>query len=312
MSDVPRPREGRGHRRRHRRQLPGRAPRPARLDRHGPDRQGATPEPGRLDRARVELHLPDRSQQGDGVPHAGESAPVRRPRAQQHLRRHRSGAEARADGGVQPPHDVGQGMGHRLASADACRDQGARAVRERGDPPRRLLHAERLVRRLVADRHADAGRGDRQPPACRCSPTPRCSTSRPRTAPWQGGRRTDKGRIEAEHVVDRLRRVESAHREDGRRHHPAHPGRPPDGRRRADRHPAAVGQGGRLPDHPRHGHVLLRAPDCRLDGGRLVRAPADLHAPRRHPVDPGVGAVAHRAARSRRTTSTSSSRRPSS
>ena len=48
---------------------------------------------------------------------------------------------------------------------------------------------------------------------------------------------TDKGRIEAEHVVDRLRRVEPAHRRDGRRQHPAHAGRAPDGRRRPDRHP---------------------------------------------------------------------------
>ena len=95
---------------------------------------------------------------------------------------------------------------------------------------------------------------------------------------------TDKGRIEAEYVVDRLRRVEPAHRQDGRRQHPAHARRAPDGRRRPDRHPAAERQGGRLPDRPRHGHVLLRAPVGRLDGGRQLRPPADLHAPRRHPV----------------------------
>ncbi len=41
---------------------------------------------------------------------------------------------------------------------------------------------------------------------------------------------------------------------------PAHAGRAPDGRRRPDRHPPAERQGGRLPDRPRHGHVLLRAP----------------------------------------------------
>ena len=41
----------------------------------------------------------------------------------------------------------------------------------------------------------------------------------------------------------------------------------------------------------------------RFDGSRLVRPPPDLHAPERHPVDRGVGAVADRACRSPMTTS---------
>ena len=35
----------------------------------------------------------------------------------------------------------------------------------------------------LGHRHADARRGRRQRARCRCSPTPRCSTSRPRTCP---------------------------------------------------------------------------------------------------------------------------------
>ena len=46
----------------------------------------------------------------------------------------------------------------------------------------------------------------------------------------------------------------------------------------------------RLPDRARHGHVLLRAPVVRLDGGRLVRPPPDPAPPRRHPVERGGGA----------------------
>ena len=67
-----------------------------RLDRHGPARQGTAAQPRRLDRPRLELHLPDRSQQGDGVPHAREPAPIRGTGAEQHLRRHRGRPHARS------------------------------------------------------------------------------------------------------------------------------------------------------------------------------------------------------------------------
>ena len=110
------------------------------------------------------------------------SAQYDRPRAQQHLRRHRGRPQAGAARGVQPPHDLGQGVGHRRPLAHAGRDQGARPVHQRGDPPRRVLHPERVVRRLAASRHADARRGRRRRRTCRCSPTPRCSTSRSSTA----------------------------------------------------------------------------------------------------------------------------------
>ena len=74
-------------RRRHRRQLPRRSPRPARVDRHRARRQGPAAQPGRLDRPRLELHLPHRPQQGDGAADAGEPAPVRRARGQHDVRR---------------------------------------------------------------------------------------------------------------------------------------------------------------------------------------------------------------------------------
>ena len=63
----PHRRERRGDRVRHRRELGGRPPGPAGLARHRADRQGPAAEPRRIDRARVELHLPGRSQPGDGA-----------------------------------------------------------------------------------------------------------------------------------------------------------------------------------------------------------------------------------------------------
>ena len=181
-------------------------------------------------------------------------------------------------------------------------DQGAGPVHQRGDPPRRLLHTERLVRRLAGDRHADAQRGRRR----RCAAGVRQHRgARRRDRGWprrpEGRRRPhQQGSHRSRVRRDRLRRVEPADRQDGRCQHPAHSCGPPDGRRRPDRHPPAEWQGGRLPDRSRHGHVLLRASDRRFDGGRLVRPPSDLHAPRRHSVQRGIGAVADRVAVHRR------------
>ena len=73
----------------------------------------------------------------------------------------------------------------------------------------------------------------------RCSPTPRCSTSRSTTAT---GSRSRRGHRQGPHrVPSTLRsragcgRPGSRH---GRRHHPLDSGRAPDGRRRTDRRPA--------------------------------------------------------------------------
>ena len=114
----------------------------------------------------------------------------------------------------------------------------------------------------------------------RCSPTPRCATSRPRPSMGlQGSPPSSPTKAASSAAAWRSRwRVEPAHRR-WRRQHPAHARRPPDGRRRADRRPARDERRGRLPDHPRHGHVLLRAPVGGLDGGRLVRPPAIFHHP---------------------------------
>ena len=72
---------------------------------------------------------------------------------------------------------------------------------------------------------------------------------------------------------DRLRRVEPEAGEDGGRVDPAHPRRAPDDLGGAD--PAARRAAGRdlVPDRPRHGHVLLRAPARRRHGGGLLRPP---------------------------------------
>ena len=116
------------------------------------------------------------------------------------VRRHRGRPRRRAARGVQPPHDVGQGVGHRGPPADAGRDQGARAVHQRRHRARRLLHAERVGGRLAADGHADARGGDRQG---RAAGVRQHRGARPRgrpTAPVTAVV-TDKGRIEAEHVA---------------------------------------------------------------------------------------------------------------
>ena len=100
---------------------------------------------------------------------------------------------------------------------------------------------------------------------------------------------------------DRVRRVEPAHRGDGRRDHPAHARGAPDDRRRADR---------RCSRRPatRSAYPIIRDMDTfcyerqtgGLDGGGLVRPPPDLPPARRHPVDRGVAPVADRAAVHRR------------
>ena len=103
-------------------------------------------------------------------------------------------------------------------------------------------------------------------------------------------RRRHRGRVRR----DRVRRVEPEDRRHGRGHDRADAGRAPDDLRRAV--PAAGRARGRdlVPDRPRHGHVLLRAPARRRHGGRLLRAPRDPARAGGHPLDRPGQAVADR------------------
>ncbi len=150
-------------RRRHRRQLAARLARRARLDRSRPDRQGAVPESGRLDRPRVELHLPGRPLEGDDAAHARLDEAVPRGGHAARVRRHRGRAHRGADGGAAAADGVGEVVGRRrLPARDAGGDQGARPVRRRVDPARRLLLAVGRSRRLapLRDDHAREGAGE--------------------------------------------------------------------------------------------------------------------------------------------------------
>ena len=135
------------------------------------------------------------------------------------------------------------------------------------------------VRRLAADRHADAQRGRRQRARCRCSPTPRCSTSRSTTA----RRHDDHGRRHrpGPHRGRVRRRSRAA---CGARASPAMAGAniplTPAVHQMADVGPIDIlQQSGKEVAYP-----IVRDMDTfcyerqigRLDGGRLVRPPADL------------------------------------
>ena len=172
--------------------------------------------------------------------------------------------------------------------------------RQRG--ARRLLHAERLGGRLARQRDPDARGGGRQgrPAGVRHHGGARHRSRAAGDRPAVRAVVTDKGRIECEHVAiacgvwsPRLAAMAGATI-------PFDSGGPPDGRRRSDRHPRADEQGGRLPDRPRHGHVLLRAAVGGIDGGRVVRPPTDLPPPRRHPLQRGVSTQSDRASVHRR------------
>ena len=130
------------------------------LARHRPAREGHAPEPRRLDRPRLELHLPDRPQQGDGGVHDRQRPPVPRARRLQRDRRHRGRPDARADGGAEAADGVVDIVGRRgRPPAHAGRGQGDRPVHRRDRDPRRLLRAGRRRRRLAPGRDADAPEG---------------------------------------------------------------------------------------------------------------------------------------------------------
>ena len=105
---------------------------------------------------------------------------------------------------------------------------------------------------------------------------------------------TDKGRIEAEHVViacgvwsNRVANMAGATI-------PLVPAVHQMADVGPHRHPGRDQQRDRLSDRSRHGHVLLRAPVGRLDGGRFLRPPSDLPPPRRNPLQRGSGPVTDR------------------
>ena len=278
--------------------------------------KGPLPEPRRVDRPRSQLHLPGRPQQGDGAARRAVGQPVPRPRPQRRLGRHRGRPHPGADGRAPAADDQRDGVGRRGRAAHARRGEGARAVHQRPTSSSAASTARpcRSSTRSTPARCSATRRSRRR--ACRCSPTPRCSTSRPRTSrrpasEGDGGRHRqgpDRGRVRR----DRVRRVVEPDRQHGRRHDPARARRAPDGRRRPDGHPRRDQQRDRLPDRPRHGHVLLRAPVVRVDGGRLVRPPADPPPPRRRSRRTTRPRSARPRCRSRRTTSTSRWKRRSS
>ena len=108
--------------------------------------------------------------------------------------------------------------------------------------------------------------------------------------------RTDKGDFEADIVVIAAGVWSPRLASDGRCRDPAHPGGPPDDQRRAGPDARRHRRRDHLPDRPRHGHQLLRAPARQRHGGRLVRPSGDPDGCRRDPVDRRIEAVADRAA----------------
>ena len=106
--------------------------------------------------------------------------------------------------------------------------------------------------------------------------------------------RTTGGDIEAEYVVIACGVWSPKIGDMAGISHPADARRAPDDQRRPV--PAAGRAPGRdqLPDHPRHGHVLLRAPARRRHGGRLLRAPRDPARARGDPLDRAGQALADR------------------
>ena len=298
---------------RHRRELGGRPPGRARLARHRADRQGPAAQPGRLDRPRLELHLPGRPQPGDGDAHARQPAPVQAMGVNVTCGGIEIARKPRAAGGVPPAHDLGQGLGHRRRAGHA-RTRSRELVPFINDRhrPRRLLHAERLGRRLAAGGHASSASGRRRSARCRRSPASRCSASRSsdgarhaRSSPTRAASRPS---------------TWSSPAACGARASPRWPARTipltPAVHQMIDVGPIPDPRGDRqrdrLPDRPRHGHVHVRAADRRLDGGRLLRPPADL------PLTPTTSrrsrsrACRRPSCRSPPTTSTSSSRTRSS
>ena len=108
--------------------------------------------------------------------------------------------------------------------------------------------------------------------------------------------RTTRGDIDADVGRHRLRRLEPAHRPDGRGDDPADAGGAPDDRRRAGAALRRLEVAHRVPDRARHGHEHVRAPGRERARDRLVRPPRDPARPRGDPLDRAGVALADRAA----------------
>ena len=225
--------EGRRHRRGDRGQQPRVPPHAPRRHRHHDDRQGPAAEPRRLDRARLELHLPRRSLEGDDVADAREHASVQGSRGVRRERRDRDRPQRGADAGADAPRRVRQVVGDRARRvAHPAAGQGQSPVHKRAADPRRVLHPRRRCRRLAPRRHDHArarpgggheGLREHRGPRDRCRERSRHP------------REDHQRRLRRRPHRDRMRRLEPENRPHGRRFDPAHADGPPDDRHRARR-----------------------------------------------------------------------------
>ena len=282
-------------------QLRGRPPRRARLARHRADRQGPAAQPGRIDRPRVQLHLPRRSQPRDGArSRSTASASTSAMGVNVTCGGIEIAREPRAPRGVPAPHDVGQGLGHRGRAAHARRGAGARArsSTSRSSSAASTRRASPSSTRCRRARSSASGR--RQ--AARCQTvanvevlgieTSTAAASRP-SSPTRAASRREYVVIACGVWSPRIAAMAGAT-------HPAHARRAPDDRRRTDPRARGDRQRDRLPDRPRHGHVLYeRQTGGSMEVGSYAHRPI-FHRRRRHPVDQGVAPVADRAAVHRR------------
>ena len=172
--------------------------------------------------------------------------------------------------------------------------------RRGGLAARRHDHARERAGERGADRRTDR-RGGR--PRHRGGPR-RSTAGHPRA----DDRRRHRGRRRGH----RVRGLEPEDRRHGRHLDPADPGRAPDDQRRPLPAAGRAGGGDQLPDHPRHGHLLLRAPARRRHGGRLLRPPRRSSTSRRTSPRSSRPSCRRRRCRSPPTTSTRSSSRPTS
>ena len=177
---------------------------------------------------------------------------------------------------LQRPHDQRHGVGRRGRAADPRRGQGTGPVHRRD-----VIKGGFYCPTVSVVDSLDTGTLFRNEAIEKTGMQVFANTEvldvetedEPGHRPEEGdGRRHRQGPHRGRVRRDRLRRVVEPDRQHGRRHDPARAGRAPDGRRRPDRRARRDQQRDRLPDRPRHGHVLLRASVGRLDGGR-VRTP---------------------------------------
>ena len=217
-------------------------------------------------------------------------------------RRDRDRAQRGADAGADAPRRLRQVVGHRAGRApDAAAGQGQGPVHQRAADHRRLLHPRRRRRRLAPrrDDHARARPGGGHEGLGQH----RGARDRRRARP-SNARQNDQGRLRRRHHRDRLRRLEPAHRPDGRRLDPADADGPPDDRHRPRAAVREHDRDDRVPDRPRRRHEHVRAPGGHRPRDRLLRPPPDHARRRRHPESSKSRRSARPSCRSPRRTST--------